>query len=150
MGDVVSLREITRDNIRAVLALKVRDDQSAFVPSVGDMIARASVEENVWYRAVCVGDTPVGFVKVWDPNRLEPDLWGLMIDQEHQGRGYASRAVGLVIAELHTRNPDARRLCVGFLKEDGNACSFYERLGFVVEKEMAFDGWTELLACRDL
>jgi len=39
----VTLQEITRDNIRDVLTLKVAQDQERFVPSVGDMIARATL-----------------------------------------------------------------------------------------------------------
>ena len=150
MSDHVTLREINGDNIRDVLALKVRDDQKQFAPSVGDMIARASVENNVWYRAVYAGQSPVGFIKVWEENRQEPDLWGLMVDEDHQGHGYAKKAVELAIAELRNRNPSARRLCVGFLKEDGNAGSFYEKLGFAVEREQEFDGWTEVIAYRRL
>lgn len=44
MAVKVSLREITRDNIRAVLALKVDPEQQRLVPPVGDMIARATLE----------------------------------------------------------------------------------------------------------
>ena len=150
MSETVALKEITRENIRAVLALRVGPEQARFVPPVGDMIARATLEEAVWYRAVYAGETPVGFIKVWEANAVEPDLWGLLVDREHQGRGYAARAVELAVARIRAHNPRARRLCVGFLAEDGSARGFYEKMGFAVEREEEFDGWTELIAYKDI
>ena len=150
MAEIVSLRDITRDNIRAVLALKVEPEQQRFTLPVGDMIARATLEDKVWYKAIYAGETPVGFIKVWEANAVEPDLWGLMVDAQYQGSGYAQQAVELAIAEIVEHNSAARRLCVGFLAEDGNARGFYEKIGFAVEREEAFDGWVELLAYRSL
>jgi len=150
VSEHISLRELTKNNIREVLALKVSSDQEKFVPSVGDMIARASVETAVWYKAICYEDTPVGFIKIWEENKEEPDLWGLMVDEKYQGEGYAQIAVELAIKEVKTHNPLAKRFCVGFLNEDGNARSFYEKLGFRVEREETFDGWTELIAYKSI
>jgi len=146
----VTLKEITRENIRDVLALKVAPEQERFVPAVGDMIARATLEQDVWYRAIYADDTPVGFIKIWEENTIEPDLWGLMIDRSHQGRSYARTAVELAIQEIKAHNPLAKRLCVGFLAEDGNARTFYEKIGFEVEGEQTFDGWVELIAYKVL
>lgn len=92
----------------------------------------------------------MGFIKVWEENGVEPDLWGLMVDGQYQGQGYAQQAVELAIAQIKAHNATARRLCVGFLAEDGNARGFYEKIGFVVEREESFDGWVELLAYRSL
>ncbi|MBT4504836.1 MAG: GNAT family N-acetyltransferase [Gemmatimonadetes bacterium] len=149
MDRTVTLREVTRENIRDVLALKVSQAQEHLVPTVGDMIARATVEESAWFRAIYADDTPVGFLKVWEANAEEPDLWGLLVDAAHQGRGYARAAVELAIKEIKARNSMAKRLCVGFLAEEG-ARAFYEKLGFVVEREQAFDGWVESIAYRRL
>ena len=146
----ITLREITNDNIRTVLKLSVSRDQERFVPSVAHMIARGSYEDDAWFKVVYADDEPVGFVKVWEQNPDESDLWGLMIDQEHQGKGYAREAVEQTIELIRSRLPAAKGLCVGFLAEDGNARAFYEKCGFKVERREQFEGWEELIAYRPL
>jgi len=79
---------------------------------------------NPWYRAVCAGGEPAGFVMVsWDVEPQPPEiigpwfLWKLLIDQRHQGRGYGAEAVwqvaGLVRAEGAISlgyGPDGKRI----------------------------------------
>jgi hypothetical protein len=47
----VTLQEITRDNIKVVLALKKAPELNSLLPTVGEMIAYATLENHVWYRA---------------------------------------------------------------------------------------------------
>jgi diamine N-acetyltransferase len=98
----VTLGEITDRNREAVLALRVTPGQERFVGSVRNALAQAAryPHANPWYRAVCAGGEPVGFVLVsWDVEPQPPEiigpwfLWKLLIDQRHQGRGYGAAAV---------------------------------------------------------
>ncbi len=66
----VTLDEITDRNHDAVLALRVPPGQERFVGSVRNALAEAAEypDAKPWYRAVCAGGEPVGFVMVsWDP-----------------------------------------------------------------------------------
>ena len=61
--------------------------------------------------------------------RGEYFLWRLMIDADHQGSGYGSRAVELLIDRIKA-SPKAKFLMTSHLKGDGDAGTFYRRLGF--------------------
>jgi len=64
----VTLGEIT-DRNREAVALRVAPGQERFVGSVRSALAEAAGYPHAkpWYRAVCAGGEPVGFVMVsWD------------------------------------------------------------------------------------
>src|SRR5215472_8619656 len=101
----VTLREVTSENLEAVLALRVSPEQEQFVSSVQESLEEAAEypEGRPWYRAVYSGVEPagpVGFVMVsWNVQPEPPRiigpwfLWKLLIDQRHQGRGYGAAVV---------------------------------------------------------
>jgi GNAT superfamily N-acetyltransferase len=143
----VSLREITDDNRDAVLALRVTADQERFVGSVRDALADAAEYPHArpWYRVVCAGDEPVGFVMLsWNVEPRPPDiigpwfLWKLLVDRRHQGRGHGAEAVRRV-AEL-VRAEGASELLTSYVPLDGGPAGFYRRLGFVPTGELDGNG----------
>src|SRR4051812_26799240 len=94
----VNLREVTRDNLRAVLALKVRAEQEQNVAGNAYSIAEAHYSQLAWYRAIYADETPVGFAMLKDdPAKCEYHLWRYMLDARYQGRGYGRRALELII-----------------------------------------------------
>ena len=136
---VVSLREITDDNRAAVEALAVSDEQSDYVASVTVSLADAIEypEAMAWYRAIYADDEPVGFVMISDgitsddPTLLGPYyLWRLLVDSRHQGHGYGSAAIDLLVDRLRSR-PDAEVLLVSCHLGPATPIPFYERYGFV-------------------
>lgn len=144
----VVLRELTGVNRDEVLALRLAPGQDQFVSSVAESLREAEEfpAANPWYRAVYVGDEPVGFVMVsWDCVPEPPDtigpwfLWKLIIDERHQGRGYG-RAVVRMVADL-VRDAGAEELLTSYVPEgDGSPGPFYARLGFVPTGEVDDDG----------
>ncbi len=89
----VSLREITGQNIRAFLALKVSKDQEKVYPrSNGYSIAEGHYpadDDPVWMRAIYAGQEPVGFLMTSEaPSIGEYGIWRIMVAEKHQGRGY--------------------------------------------------------------
>ena len=132
----VTLREITRDNIREVLALHVGPQQKPFVASNANSVAEAHVYQEAWVKAIYADETPVGLVMLHDENlKDEPVirhyyfLWRLMICAEQQGNGFGRRAVELVIEQVKS-NPDATDLFVSYVPGDGSPEGFYMKLGF--------------------
>ena len=135
---LVTLREMTDANTEAVLALRLEAEQERFVGSVQDALddAASYPQANPWYRAVYAGDVPVGFVMVsWNVTPQPPEiigpwfLWKLIIDPQHQGRGYGAQAVRQVAA-LVTRE-GATELLTSYVTGEGGPAGFYARLGFV-------------------
>jgi GNAT superfamily N-acetyltransferase len=143
----ITLREITEDNARAVLALRLGPGQERFVTSVTDSLAEADAhpEGNPWFRAVYADELPVGFVMLsWDVEPQPPDihgpwfLWKLLIDHRHQGRGYG-REVVRQVADL-VRGHGATELLTSHVPGEGGPAGFYARLGFVPTGELDPDG----------
>lgn len=136
----VSLREITRDNLKAILALRVTDRQREVYPrSNAYSLAEGHYppdDDSVWIRAIYAGDTPVGFLMTSEaPDRGEYFLWRLMIAADHQGNGYGSRAVQLLIKRIVT-SPGATVLMTSHLDGDGAAGAFYQKLEFEYTGEL--------------
>jgi diamine N-acetyltransferase len=130
----VSLREITGQNIRAVLALKVGKEQEKVYPrSNGYSIAEGhypSDNDPVWMRAIYAGEEPVGFIMTSEaPDVGEYGIWRILVDEKHQGRGYGFRAVELLIERIKA-SPKAKVLFTSHVKGDGDAGPFYLKLGF--------------------
>jgi len=130
----VSLREITRHNLKAVLALDVSPEQKNVYPrSNAYSIAEGHFpadDDPVWMRAIYANETPVGFLMTSEvPEDGICFLWRIMIDEHHQGRGYGRRAVELLIQRIR-ENGNPQSLLTSHLKGDGDASNFYKSLGF--------------------
>lgn len=133
---VVSLREITKDNLRSVMGLEVADDQDNFVASNAISIAQAHYADEAWFRAIYAGEIPVGFIMLSDnPEKPRYYLWRLMMDKRHQGRGFGFQAVKQLIDYVKTR-PNATELLVSYVPGEGSPKPFYEKLGFVETGEI--------------
>jgi diamine N-acetyltransferase len=126
----VSLREITKDTVRAILGLKVAPGQEHFVASNAFSIAEAHFSDIAWFPAISAGETPVGFIMLADdPDKSEYFPWRLMIDARHQGKGYGRRAVQQLIDYVKTC-PGATELLVSYVPGEGSPRDFYMKLGF--------------------
>ena len=132
----VTLREITRDNFRDIMRLRVKPEQERLIALNSESIAEAHFHDEAWMRAVYADDVPVGFVMLHDENlRDEPEqrdfysLWRFMIGAEHQGKGYGAAAMQLVVNHVSS-NPNATELLTSYTPGEGNPAGFYERLDF--------------------
>jgi diamine N-acetyltransferase len=125
----VSLREVTKDNVREVLALEVTQEQSSYVATNAKSIAEAYFESKAWFRAIGAGDDLVGFAMVYrDPAAGIFYVWRFMIDARHQGRGYGRRAMELLLDEA--RADGAREITLSVAPGEHSALDFYRGLGF--------------------
>jgi diamine N-acetyltransferase len=73
-------------------------------------------------------------------------LWRLLIDVEHQGRGYGREAVGLVADVV--RDNRAAELLTSYGQGEGGPEEFYRRVGFKPTGERAEKG--EIIVALDL
>jgi diamine N-acetyltransferase len=130
----ITLKEVTRATLRDVCRLDAGDGGRQVAPNALS-IAEASFYGEAWFRAIYAGETPVGFVMLYDPSRVEnpedPDffLWRLMIDRNHQRKGYGRSAVGLLIEHVRGR-PGAQRLLVSHVDHADALGRFYGSIGF--------------------
>ena len=151
-SEPVSLREITSENLESVLGLAVTEEQKVVYPrSNAYSIAQAHYpadDDPVWIRAIYAGESPVGLlVTSEDPDQGVYFLWRIMIDAEYQGMGYGSRAVELLIDRIQD-SPGPKTLMTSHLKENVDAGTFYEKLGFAYTGEIL--GGCDLVLRMDL
>ena len=128
---MISLKEITIDNLGDVIALQVADSQTDLVFSNAISIAQSKVQPECIPLAIYKDDTPVGFLMYCiDRDDGEYWLYRLMIDHRFQGKGYARQAMQLLI---HTIKQDRsrRKMLLGVDKSGDAAIALYESLGFV-------------------
>jgi len=135
----VTLRLVDDGNRAEVEALRVAPGQERFVDGVRDSLEEAATYTALpWCRAIYADEVPVGFVMLSDDHPDSPwpyYLWRLLIDADHQGRGYGRAALALVTAYVRTR-PRAEWLVTSVATYDDPAIdatgpmAFYLGYGF--------------------
>ncbi len=141
---MISLRPITDENREAVEALRVSPSQEPFVDDVVGSLREAAEEPDgraIWW-AVYADETPVGFVMISDevgsPDYIPHYLWKLFIDERHQGRGYGSATLDLIVAYFRER-PGVEAVWTSAGQGEGSPIGFYERYGFERTGEIVFN-----------
>src|SRR5947208_1127604 len=97
---LISLREITADTVHQITSLSVSPEQQRFVASNAISLAQALFSPDAWYRAIYAGESPAGFVMLYDESmRASPPLhpqvalWRFMVDSQFQRRGVGTTAL---------------------------------------------------------
>ena len=135
----VSLRPVTRENVRACINLKVEPGQENFVAPNDYSIAEALAEPDLSPLAICDGDAVVGFAMYGqDP---DTDRWWIirfMIDADHQGKGIGTAALRALV-ELIAERHGCAELFLSYVPGNAVAERLYARVGFVPTGELEGD-----------
>jgi diamine N-acetyltransferase len=124
----VSLRPVTRGNVRAVCELELAPEQASLVAPASFTVAEGGYEPGALLRAIYAGEEPVGVLLV-ETETGTPYLVRFMVDARRQGQGAGGRAVELLCEEL--RAAGWAELEVTFAPVAGGAEEFWRRRGFV-------------------
>jgi len=130
--ETVALREITKGTVVEICNLSdtLKEPQNRMVAPNARSIAQAHFSDHAWFRAIYAGETPVGFIMLYDdPDKPEYLLWRLMIAAPHQRKGYGRQAVQQLIAYVRHR-PGAREILTSYVPIEGSPEPFYRKLGF--------------------
>lgn len=130
----VMLKEVTKDNFRQIARLKVADDQQMFVANNAYSLAQSKYEPE--YKLVPLGiyddETPVGFVMYGaaeDEGREIWAIWRLMVDQNHQRKGYGRAAITQTINRIKAE-VGCDEIYISFVPANVGAKALYASLGF--------------------
>ena len=133
---LVSLRPITAETVRAITSLSVAESQKGFVAPNAVSLAQALFAPDSWYRAIYLGDEPVGFVMLEDESLRSPPpddpkvgVWRFMIDARFQGRGIGKAALLRVIEHVRAKGL-FKTLRLSYVPGPGCPEPFYLGLGF--------------------
>ena len=97
--ETVSLRPVTRENVRAICDLELAEDQRRLVAPAAYTVAEGNYEPDALLRAIYRGERPVGVLLV-ELESGTPYLVRFMVGAGHQRRGVGRRAVELLLDEL--------------------------------------------------
>ena len=130
----ITLREIDRDNYRAIGKLKVAPEQEHFVASNPWSLAQSKYEPDLTPLGVYDGETPVGFVMYRDEDYgimgRAWSIWRLMIDHTQQGHGYGRAAMEILLTRLRAESTTHTGIFISFVPENIAARNLYSSLGF--------------------
>lgn len=138
---MVELKEVTEDNFYEVINLKVSDEQeeSRYVAPNVRSIAECWLyrkDEDVFPYAVYSGDEIVGFLLLdLDEAEREYMIWRMMVDAQHQGKGYGRQIVEAVI-EMGRNDKGYDVLIADYVEGNAQMKYLLESLGF---KRTGFD-----------
>lgn len=130
---MIRLKTITEENFIDAFNLKLGEGQETFVSHPIRSLAQAYV-----YREQCQpfgiydDDTMVGYVMViYDYDVPEYDIWHMMIDASHQGKGYGRRALILVLEYIKNKPfGGSGRVALTCSKDNKTAWKLYRQMGF--------------------
>ena len=123
----VSLRAVSRENVRAVCELRLAAGQDHLVASAAFTVAEGHYEPGAVLRAIYAGEQPAGVLLV-EVESGTPYLVRFMVDAAHQRRGVGRRAVELLADELRAdgwTQPET-----SFVPVQEGAEGFWRRCGF--------------------
>ena len=129
---MISLKEITIENLDDVLALSVNDNQKGYVSTTAESLAQAYVYKDTAYPFAIYEDSElVGFIMMgYYETKEYYTLWKFMIDYKFQNKGYGRKALELGIEYVKKRfNPKA--IYTGVTIGNDVAKRLYESVGFV-------------------
>lgn len=134
----IELREITPDNVLDCIELQPADDQKAFISPNVYSLAESKVSPSELPLAIYAGETPVGFV-MYGISPADGRYWilRLMVDRQHQHRGYGRAALNEALRRLRN-TPDCASVRVSYEPANTVAEKLYESLGFRRTGEMLF------------
>lgn len=129
----VTLKSITRENFEAVIALELATSQRDYVACNLYSIAESSFHPTYQPRAIyCDGET-VGFLMYesfhHDGRPPAYNIFRLMVDRHHQGKGIGHRAMQCVLDEIRAQG-SFERVAICYVSTNQVARDFYASLGF--------------------
>jgi diamine N-acetyltransferase len=142
----ITFRPVTRDNFSDVIGLKVAPSQEDFVAPNVYSLAEAFLEPSWTPLAIYADERIVGFALFGRDDQT--GRWWIMrymIDAAHQGKGYGTAALPMLI-DLMVARHGCQEIFLGYDLGNDVAERLYSRVGFVPTGEEA----EEIVARLDL
>lgn len=126
----IHLREVTHENWKACMRLKVKPGQEELVADNLYSLAESKFYPSCLPLAAYDGDVMVGFCMInYSLNRCEYWILRLMVDGAQQGKGYGRAILQQIIARLRAQ-PGCDRIYISYALENLTAEKLYFSLGF--------------------
>jgi len=134
------IKPVARKDIRALYHVQVKPDQEQFVAPNGLTMAQTPWEPGSEVFGIWEGEIAVGLLAIIDFSHPDAVLeegedrdslyvWRLLIDEDHQRKGYGTAALNF--AKQMMRDRGLNSISLGVMDKPGSAVPVYEREGFV-------------------
>lgn len=136
------LQTITKDNWLDALSLRVRKDQVDFVAPNVFSLAELNFLENFHAKGIYHEDEMIGFA-LYGIDEEDQAYWiyRMMIDQNHQGKGYGTKGIHLIIEDIKKIKEDHHQtITLSYEPENEHAKKLYDKLGFKEIEGLFSDG----------
>jgi diamine N-acetyltransferase len=144
----IKLVEVNRDNCEAVVELKLFDEQMGFVADNSYCLTQAKSGVEFVPMAIYNDDELVGFLmykipyeSAWDIDKQDENeywIFLIMIDKNHQKKGYGRAAMQLVL-DIIKQDKKHNKVYIDVSSENTVAKTFYESMGFVPDGKIVDD-----------
>jgi diamine N-acetyltransferase len=126
----VSLCEITLDNWRACVRLRVRPDQEELVAPNALSLAQAKYQTEMVPLGIYAGAQMVGFA-MYGVDRSDGSYWiyRVMIDHHHQGKGHGRAGMHALLRRMREL-PNCADILISYEPNNTAAEALYLSLGF--------------------
>jgi diamine N-acetyltransferase len=125
----VTFRDLTKDNFKECIKLKVRDDQR-FVASNLYSIAQSKIMPEYMPLAIYNDETIVGFIMYkLDMEKQELYLCRFMIDVQYQGKGYGKESLDL-LKSIAEKVSGINKIELSTKPDNHHGIKIYEKAGF--------------------
>ena len=130
--DHVKIEELNAENWYDCCGLKVEPSESKYIESNAVSIAQSKFEPTLKPYAIYFEEKVVGFLMY---NSVQEELEGnwiyrIMVDKDYQGKGIGKAATKLMMSEM-AKQPNIKKLVVGYHPENKGAHNLYASLGFI-------------------
>lgn len=129
----ITLQKVDESNFIPCFNLELNDWQKEFVSHPIRSLAQAYVYYGQCTPfAVFSGSEVVGYLMViYDYDEETYNIWHLMIDRRHQGKGFGRAAMELALEYIRTKPfGPSNRVLLTVHPENTTACILYQSLGF--------------------
>lgn len=132
----VTLKDVGKDNWEECCSLKLSTKQGGLVAPHLYSISESEIEPAFVPLAIYADDDVVGFAMYGlDPDDGKYWIYRLMIDEEHQGKGYGKMALAELVKRL-SQIPDCDEIFAGYKPWNIVAASLFSEMGFDKTGEM--------------
>ncbi|MBS4174121.1 GNAT family N-acetyltransferase [Bacillus sp. FJAT-49736] len=135
------IREVTKENWRAVAELSVSKQQLHFIESNAYSLAESQYEKKWISVGLYDEDTLVGYAMFGASSQERQSAWldRFMIDHHYQGNGYAKRFLPILVERMQ-REYSCRKIYLSLHPDNALAQKLYESFGFYLNGEVDTSG----------
>lgn len=129
---MLQLQPITKRNWLDAISLQVNEDQAGFVSSNAFSLAQLNFLDHFYAKGIYWNEQMIGFA-LYGLDEEDGEYWiyRMMIDKEHQGKGYAIGAVRLILEDIRALKDDRHQtVTLSYQPTNERARQVYQTVGF--------------------